>query len=82
MIKDVEAAVKAYPYSHNYTVWPGPNSNTFTAHVARAVPDLRLDLPPTAVSKDYILGGGIFCENAKQIRVSGFFVWAAWSDGG
>jgi len=44
MIKDVETVVKAYPYSHNYTVWPGPNSNTFTAHVARAVPDLRLDL--------------------------------------
>ncbi len=60
MIKDIEAAVKTYPYSHNYTVWPGPNSNTFTAHVARAVPDLRLDLPPTAVGKDYIPGGGIF----------------------
>ena len=71
MIRDVEAAVKTYPYSHNYTVWPGPNSNTFTAHVARAVPDLRLDLPPTAVGKDYIPGGGIF---AKAPSGSGYQV--------
>ncbi len=71
MIKDVEAAVKTYPYSHNYTIWPGPNSNTFTAHVARAVPGLRLDLPPTAIGKDYIPGGGIF---AKAPSGSGYQV--------
>ncbi len=71
MINDVEAAVKTYPYSHSYTVWPGPNSNTFTAHVARAVPDLRLDLPPTAVGKDYIPGGGVF---AKAPSGSGYQV--------
>lgn len=71
MIKDIAAAVKTYPYSHNYTVWPGPNSNTFTAHVARAVPDLRLDLPPTAVGKDYIPGGGVF---AKAPSGSGYQV--------
>jgi len=35
-------------------VWPGPNSNTFTAYVARAVPELELDLPPTAIGKDYL----------------------------
>ena len=37
----------------SYTVWPGPNSNTFLAHVARNVPELRLDIPPTAIGKDY-----------------------------
>lgn len=50
------AAAEAYPYRNEYGLWPGPNSNTFTAMVARAVPELRLDLPPTAIGKDY-LGG-------------------------
>lgn len=60
LIGRVEAAVESYPYNENYTVWPGPNSNTFVAHVARAVPELSLDLPPTAIGKDYIPGGKLF----------------------
>ncbi len=31
-----------------------PNSNTFTAFVLRDVPELRVDLPPTAIGKDYL----------------------------
>jgi len=57
LIDRVEAAVAAYPYAHEYRAWPGPNSNTFTAFVARQVPELRLDLPPTAIGKDYLPGG-------------------------
>jgi hypothetical protein len=57
LIDRVEAAVQAYPYPASYRTWPGPNSNTFTAFVARAVPELRLDLPPTAVGKDFLPGG-------------------------
>lgn len=57
LITRVEAAVAAYPYPHSYRTWPGPNSNTFTAYVGRAVPELRLDLPPTAVGKDFLPGG-------------------------
>jgi hypothetical protein len=53
-IPEIEAAVAAYPFATEYRTWPGPNSNTFTATVARAVPALRLDLPPTAVGKDYL----------------------------
>ena len=59
MIKRIDTAARAYPHARTYTVWPGPNSNTFTAHVARAVPELSVDLPPTAIGKDYIPGGGI-----------------------
>ncbi len=59
MIKRIDAAARSYPHARTYTVWPGPNSNTFTAHVARAVPELALDLPPTAIGKDYLPGGGI-----------------------
>lgn len=58
MIKRIDAAARAYPHARTYTVWPGPNSNTFTAHVARAVPELVLDLPPAAIGKDYLPGGG------------------------
>jgi hypothetical protein len=53
LIDRVEAAVKSYPFIDRYRTWPGPNSNTFTAHVARSVPELRLDLPANAIGKDY-----------------------------
>jgi len=59
LIDRVEAAVASYPY-HKYRVWPGPNSNSFTAYVARQVPELGLDLPPTAIGKDYLGEGRIF----------------------
>jgi len=59
IIKRIDAAAKSYPYMNDYRVWPGPNSNTFTAHVARAIPELKLDLPPTAIGKDYIPGGAL-----------------------
>lgn len=59
VIAKVEAAVAAYPYPSTYRLWPGPNSNTFTAYVARAVPELRLDLPSTAIGKDYLPGGAL-----------------------
>jgi len=59
VIDRLPAAVASYPYAHTYRAWPGPNSNTFVAHVARSVPELRLDLPPTAIGKDYLPGGAI-----------------------
>jgi hypothetical protein len=59
IIKRVDAAARSYPYMNEYRVWPGPNSNTFTAHVGRAIPELKLDLPPTAIGKDFIPGGAI-----------------------
>lgn len=57
VIREIDAAARAYPHGDSYRVWPGPNSNTFVAHVGREVPALRLDLPPTAVGKDYLPGG-------------------------
>jgi hypothetical protein len=54
LITRIEAAVERYPYAKSYHVWPGPNSNTFTAFVLREVPELRVDLPPTAIGKDYL----------------------------
>ena len=54
LIRRIDQAAREYPYANTYTVWPGPNSNTFTAWVARAVPELEVDLPATAIGKDYI----------------------------
>ena len=54
LIERIDKAAREYPYAHEYVVWPGPNSNTFTAYVARTVPELGLDLPPTAIGKDYL----------------------------
>lgn len=57
VIRRIDAAARSYPYRDTYTVWPGPNSNTFTAWVARAAPELRLDLPATAIGKDWLDAG-------------------------
>jgi hypothetical protein len=54
LIARIEQAVASYPYADDYRVWPGPNSNTFVAHVLRAAPELRADLPATAIGKDYL----------------------------
>lgn len=54
IIERIRAAVAAYPYSKSYHAWPGPNSNTFTAEVLRAVPELRVDLPAHAIGKDFL----------------------------
>lgn len=53
LIPRIEAAVADYPYARTYRSWPGPNSNTFVAHIGRSVPELGLDLPANAIGKDY-----------------------------
>ena len=58
-------AFASYPWAGTYHLWPGPNSNTFVAYVARQVPELGLDLPPTAIGKDY-LGPTTFIARAPS----------------
>ncbi|PHP65178.1 hypothetical protein CSC94_20735 [Zhengella mangrovi] len=55
LIPKVEAAIAAYPYNFRggYTIWPGPNSNSFVAFVLRRVPDLGAVLPANAVGRDW-----------------------------
>jgi hypothetical protein len=55
LIPRVEAAIKDYRYSHagDYRIWPGPNSNSFTAAVLRAVPELGVALPSNAIGRDF-----------------------------
>src|SRR5215469_16099377 len=60
LIAQIHDAVARYPYPHDYRAWPGPNSNTFTAFVARQVPALQLELPSNAIGKDYLPDGALF----------------------
>jgi hypothetical protein len=53
LIGQIEAAIASYPYPDHYKAYPGPNSNTFLAHIGREVPALQLDLPANAIGKDY-----------------------------
>ena len=54
-IPEIRVAVDAYPHGgvNSYTIWPGPNSNTFVASISRRVPALAPALLPTAVGKDF-----------------------------
>ncbi|HMD62797.1 MAG TPA: DUF3750 domain-containing protein [Stellaceae bacterium] len=60
MIAQLRAAVANFPYPNTYRPWPGPNSNTFLAHIGRQVPELGIHLPSNAVGKDFLPGGGWF----------------------
>lgn len=53
IIDKVDAAIKEYPWKNAYTLYPGPNSNTFVAWVGLQVPEMGLDLPSTAIGKDW-----------------------------
>jgi hypothetical protein len=80
MIARIDKAARSYPYANTYTLWPGPNSNTFVAWMARTVPELQVDLPATAVGKDYL--GSKFVSTAPsgsgfQFTVAGLLGVAA-----
>ncbi len=71
----LRAAAADYPYPKRYTAWPGPNSNTFVAHLARHVPELRIDLPANAIGKNYPVDG-VFSSTPSgtgwQVSLGGF----------
>jgi hypothetical protein len=54
LIDEIDRAAHAYPWKTSYTVFPGPNSNTFTAWIAKKVPDLNLSLPFAAIGSGYV----------------------------
>lgn len=55
LIPKIRAAVASYPHNRagGYSVWPGPNSNSFVAYLLAAIPEAGITLPPTAVGKDW-----------------------------
>ncbi len=61
-IPTIADAVRRYPFPRTYRLWPGPNSNTFTAWVGRQVPALALELPTTAIGKDFLANGSVIAR--------------------
>ena len=59
MIDRLLEAAGRYPFDDTYRVWPGPNSNTFVAWLAREVPELKLELPAHAIGKDWLPAGRV-----------------------
>ena len=88
LIPAIRNAVADYPYSHSgdYRVWPGPNSNTFVAHVVARVPGLQTALPPTALGKDFhILGDFVGLTPSRtgfQLQLGGYLgLTIGWVEG-
>ena len=53
LIMQIQTAVNNYPWPNEYRVFPGPNSNTFTAWVISQVSDLDVRLPFSAIGSGY-----------------------------
>jgi len=53
LIAAVDRAAKCYPWPEHYSIFPGPNCNSFTAWIAAKVPELALELPATAIGSGY-----------------------------
>lgn len=77
MIERIHETALNYPYQDRYKVWPGPNSNTFTATLAREVPELELELPATAIGKDFLPQNAVFAKSPSgeglQFSLRGLF---------
>jgi hypothetical protein len=87
VIPKVEAAVHDYAYAEmgDYRIWPGPNSNSFTAAVLRAVPELKAALPANAVGRDFRHGlyAGL-TDSRTGVELSAFGlagIKAGWIEG-
>lgn len=53
ILDKVDRAIEEYPWQNEYTLYHGPNSNTFVSWVGLQVPEMGLDLPSTAIGKDW-----------------------------
>jgi hypothetical protein len=56
IIPALEDNIANYPHNTHgsYTVWPGPNSNTFVSWVVRHTDGFNAELPAVAVGKDWL----------------------------
>ncbi len=87
LIPKIEAAVKDYRFARagDYRIWPGPNSNSFTAAVLRAVPELDVALPPNAVGRDFRDGfyaGRTDSGTGVELNLHGFAgIKIGWNEG-
>lgn len=87
LIPRIEATVKDYGYANagDYRIWPGPNSNSFTAAILRALPELGVALPPNAVGRDFrdsFYAGWTDSGTGVELNLHGFAaVKVGWVEG-
>ncbi len=55
LIGAIHDAALRYPCADQYVMWPGPNSNSFTAWIGLEVPALGLVLPAKAIGKSWMI---------------------------
>jgi hypothetical protein len=53
LIPKITDAIARYPWANEYTLFPGPNSNTFPQWVGLQIPELGLELPFRAIGSGY-----------------------------
>jgi uncharacterized protein DUF3750 len=75
LIPKIEAAIAQYRFNNagDYRIWPGPNSNSFTAALLRTVPELGVALPPNAVGRDF--RGGFYAGRTDSGTGVEFNLW-------
>ena len=86
VIAKLPNAISTYPFATSYHAWPGPNSNTFVAHLGREIPELRLTMPSTAIGKDFVplseIVGWTPSHTGVQLSLYGVLgVLAGWDEG-
>ena len=54
LVSAIHEAALSYPHQNECTMWPGPNSNSFTAWIGLRVPELGLQLPAKAIGKSWM----------------------------
>jgi Protein of unknown function (DUF3750) len=87
LIPKITTAVQNYEYDRrgDYRIWPGPNSNTFTATILRAVPELGVSLPSNAIGRDYragIYGGRTDSGTGMELNLNGLAaIKVGWVEG-
>lgn len=53
LIPKIKEAIALYPWANEYSIFPGPNSNTFIAWIGIQIPELELALPFNAIGSGY-----------------------------
>jgi hypothetical protein len=87
IIPKIEMVARDYAYARpgDYRIFPGPNSNSFTAAVLRAVPELGVALPSNAVGRDFrngVYAGPTDSGTGVEVNVAGYAgVKVGWVEG-
>ena len=88
LVPKIKAAIAGYPFKEagTYSVWPGPNSNSFVAYVLAAIPEAGVVLPPTAIGKDWRVDSQIVglapSGTGLQFSLGGLLgLTVAWAEG-